>query len=548
MSNSQPHSLFSAVKTRRNPLREMAESLLLLALAVLLFRTFAAEGYLISTGSMAPTLLGYHRRVECPACHFAFTRGAAFDAIDSSTNIVTADFQTDAEPFVATQCPNCSLGEINARTSPRNEGDQLLVQKLAYEFRDPHRWEVVVFQNQRNASQAYVKRAVGLPGEFVELRDGDLYVDGALQRKPFDVQRSVRIPVSDFFHEPEDHDPDWRSRWVEQGASATFQHLPHSIRFSSNGNQTEELQSWIQYEHWIRSGGNHVTSVDVPNWPSGLPIPDSPRLYYEDRRLTCLGTLSSFEAQQWLNKTDDPELQRAFRRLYRESHIAPVVDLCGYNSNENREQYHQHDLMLSLTLQSLTGPGRFEIQLTDGAEAFRVVILPEQREIALLQNESSVPLWTEHFEPVTQSVPATIDVSLFDQQIIVALNGEPVHQAHTYSVFKDRSPLRRPVRIGMANVSGEISELVLYRDIHYTPKGDKDRQQWLLNNDEFFVLGDNSPVSLDSRAWENPAIPRRALIGKPFVVHLPSKQSEFAWKGKVHHVRVPDLTRIRYIR
>ena len=80
-------------------------------------------------------------------------------------------------------------------------------------FRDPRRWEVVVFQNQKDPTQAYVKRVAGLPGEQIQIREGDLFVNDRLMRKPFDVQRAARIPVSDYFHQPEDNDPDWRSRW-----------------------------------------------------------------------------------------------------------------------------------------------------------------------------------------------------------------------------------------------------------------------------------------------------------------------------------------------
>ncbi|MCA9019710.1 MAG: S26 family signal peptidase, partial [Planctomycetaceae bacterium] len=51
---------------RSSLFRLVLESVASLAIAVILFRTFAAEGYMISTGSMAPSLLGYHKQVTCP--------------------------------------------------------------------------------------------------------------------------------------------------------------------------------------------------------------------------------------------------------------------------------------------------------------------------------------------------------------------------------------------------------------------------------------------------------------------------------------------------
>jgi signal peptidase I len=43
-----------------------------------------------------------------------------------------------------------------------------------------------------------------------------------------------------------------------------------------------------------------------------------------------------------------------------------------------------------------------------------------------------------------------------------------------------------------------------------------------LQDDEFFVLGDNSPASLDSLLWENTnAVPRHAMLGKAFFIYWP---------------------------
>ena len=67
---------------KRGTLRALVEAFVSLFIAVLLFRTFAAEGYMISTGSMAPSLLGYHKRVICPTCGITFPFGTAYDTDD----------------------------------------------------------------------------------------------------------------------------------------------------------------------------------------------------------------------------------------------------------------------------------------------------------------------------------------------------------------------------------------------------------------------------------------------------------------------------------
>jgi hypothetical protein len=68
--------------------------------------------------------------------------------------------------------------------------------------------------------------------------------------------------------------------------------------------------------------------------------------------------------------------------------------------------------------------------------------------------------------------------------------------------------------------------------------------QYQLGADEYLMLGDNSPLSADSRSWrDSPAAPRELLIGKPFVVYLPSRFS--SWRGG--GFQVPEPSKIRYI-
>src|SRR5690606_29415928 len=109
-------------------------------------------------------------------------------------------------------CPNCGQRGIEISGVPRNQGDQLLVSKHAFLLRAPRRWEVIVFRNPARASQAYVKRLVGLPGELLQIREGDLYINGEIQRKPLATLRAMRIPVYDHDYEPAS-DPEWQPRW-----------------------------------------------------------------------------------------------------------------------------------------------------------------------------------------------------------------------------------------------------------------------------------------------------------------------------------------------
>lgn len=59
-----------------------------------------------------------------------------------------------------------------------SDGDQLIVDKISYRFRDPKRYDIVVFPYQYEENTYYIKRIIGLPGETVQIVDGYVYIDG----------------------------------------------------------------------------------------------------------------------------------------------------------------------------------------------------------------------------------------------------------------------------------------------------------------------------------------------------------------------------------
>jgi signal peptidase I len=69
-------------------------------------------------------------------------------------------------------------------------------------------------------------------------------------------------------------------------------------------------------------------------------------------------------------------------------------------------------------------------------------------------------------------------------------------------------------------------------------------RQYRLGDDEYFVLGDNSPLAADSRDhFGAGGVPGELLVGKPFMVYLPSRRVGRPGSG----FQVPDLAKIRYI-
>ena len=58
------------------------------------------------------------------------------------------------------------------------DGDNLIVDKISYRFRDPKRYDIIVFPYKYEEDTYYIKRIIGMPGETVQIRDGYVYIDG----------------------------------------------------------------------------------------------------------------------------------------------------------------------------------------------------------------------------------------------------------------------------------------------------------------------------------------------------------------------------------
>src|SRR5947209_14972580 len=83
----QPEQARNEQKAReRRNRRESIESFVVVFVAFLLW-SFEAEGFVIPTGSMAPSLMGRHKEIVCPQCSYLYTVNAdsEVDSSDSGT-------------------------------------------------------------------------------------------------------------------------------------------------------------------------------------------------------------------------------------------------------------------------------------------------------------------------------------------------------------------------------------------------------------------------------------------------------------------------------
>ena len=70
-----------------------------------------------------------------------------------------------------------------------HDGNNLIVDKLSYRFRDPKRYEIIVFPYKYEENTYYIKRIIGLPGETVQVKDGEVYIDGELLGEDYGQSR-----------------------------------------------------------------------------------------------------------------------------------------------------------------------------------------------------------------------------------------------------------------------------------------------------------------------------------------------------------------------
>lgn len=61
-----------------------------------------------------------------------------------------------------------------------SNGDNLIVDKISYRFKDPERFDIIVFPYKYEKNTYYIKRIIGMPGETIQIIDGYVYIDGEL--------------------------------------------------------------------------------------------------------------------------------------------------------------------------------------------------------------------------------------------------------------------------------------------------------------------------------------------------------------------------------
>jgi signal peptidase I len=487
----------------RSVLRIILEGGVYICIFLLFLQTWFIEGLAapcrITGGSMALTLLGIHRDVICADCGFAFSCDAA------------------ALPPGRAICPNCGCVNNGMDLLPDLDGDRLLIDRSAYHFRRPRRWEIAAFRHPREASKIVIKRVAGLPGETVQIQNGDVYIDGQIQRKTLECQRSMAVMVYDAKYSPAvtNSRPALPTRWQSEN----------------------EKSLW----NWTNGRFTHpITSESFVKSPHPNPLPKGEGSNF-NHLLKGEGTIDWLVYHHWRRIPDrEGEIQEC-----------PITDIMAYNQSLPRREEDVHalnDLMLSFRLMNIVGPGKFFIRATYGQDVFQVEI--DRKAGAYRVTRNGREIVSEENRIALENESLNIVVSLIDRQFLLAINDQTVFCLPIDDRVLPIEPTSQPFAIGIEELGVAVEDLRIYRDVYYTHPIGWD-SQWAsdkpihLGDNEYFVLGDNSSISEDSRTWPGrPSVVDNLLIGKPLMILFPAKSITIGpWQ-----FQVPDLHRIGYIR
>lgn len=77
------------------------------------------------------------------------------------------------------------------------DSDNLIVDKLSYRFKDPERYDIIVFPYRDGSGLYYIKRIIGLPGEQVYINErGDVFVDGEKLEEDYIKEKAIDAGIA----------------------------------------------------------------------------------------------------------------------------------------------------------------------------------------------------------------------------------------------------------------------------------------------------------------------------------------------------------------
>jgi signal peptidase I len=532
--------------------RETIESIVIAIILAFLFRAFEAEAFVIPTGSMAPTLQGQHIELPCPKCGYWYRSG-----------------NSDGRSADTTTCPLCRFENRLTRDSSRKidevaantySGDRILVSKFAYDLpgAEPQRWDVIVFKFPGNAKINYIKRLIGLPGEKIRIRQGNIYVkhrddgedaDFRIARKtehsPAKLKAMLQLVHDTDFASDELLEAGWPSRWQELAAAddkPAWTGGPRHNHFATDGQQGE---SWLMYRHLIPS---QSVWLHLDAWNTISSIDDlSDAQEFAASELLNMGSQHSTEhtedALEQFDANGDGVLDLAEKQaaLQQQQTGELIGDFYAYNAPAaapNGENW-VGDLALEADVDVKSDEGAVLLRLVRAGSNYdcRIDVATGRATLSIDGGlgEFSGSDGKSAVQPTAENCglqgPGRYQVRFanVDNELVLWVNDQPVafDGPTTYSDQGAVEPLNEapgdlaPVGIGSDGAALELTRLKVQRDVYYLdvakfhwnddsgrnrgqvdlPFDEEPNPGGYLGDDQYLPMGDNSPQSMDSRLW-----------------------------------------------
>ncbi len=493
----------------RETWRDSIESILVAFILALVIRGFDAEAFVIPTGSMAPTLMGRHKEITCPQCGAVYS----LNANDETRTQLDANGQPRGIRITYGTCSNCRY-RAKVDEQPTFNGDRILVMKFPYDLpwlpgaAKPKRWDVVVFHYPEQPEQNYIKRLVGLPNEELMIRSGDIWTRTlgtddpfVIQRKPAYKLKRILIPVYDDRNRPKALEgmSEWL-RWQSDDPAAWQASTSDPDQLTSTFVvQPKAAQvAWLTYRHLLPDPWQWEAILD-----GSTPTPPRPSL---------------------------------------------VDDYYSYNSSQvnprtvaTSEPHWVGDLQVDFLYEG-TDAKELIVELIEGG-------VPHRATIDLATGKATLSRGDNDLRAVTVDTPAraasahAVAFANIDDALTLSVDGRVMGSPYEYELdpAKPLVPTEadlQPVRVGVSGGTATIKDLLVKRDIHYTLQpnqsdyqryGSLDRNPnayrdvrdilstparfpelaqldqpglYKIRPKHYMMLGDNSPRSRDSRAWE----------------------------------------------